>query len=72
MNLKLTHRSVQGHKAIFFNYEWFDDITCEFSLLCEVAESLITSFQRLLDERYPNGTEVVEVEDKPYMITVAK
>ena len=69
--MKLINRTVQGYQAVFFRYT-LSDITFEFSLLCEVAERLKPHFQAMLDDKYPNGVTEVEIDNKPYLITVPR
>lgn len=68
---KLVHKKIEGHKAIFFRYK-MSEITYEFSLLSEVAQPLIPSFEQLLGEKYPKGVDVIEIDIEPYLITVAR
>lgn len=67
--MKLIKRNIEGHQAVFFRYK-LSGITFEFSLLSEVASPLQPQFQLLLDAKYPNGVNVIEIDNKPYLITV--
>lgn len=69
--MKLINRTVQGHNAIFFRYK-LSDIEFEFSLLSEVASPLQPQFQSLLEAKYPDGVNVIEIDNKPYLITVPR
>ncbi|MCA6430332.1 MAG: hypothetical protein IM613_12935 [Cytophagales bacterium] len=69
--MKLIRRNIEGYQAVFFRYK-LSGIEFEFSLLSEVASPLQPHFQAMIDDKYPNGVDVVEVENKPYLITVPR
>lgn len=66
---RIITRRVAGHSALFFSYRANEDMAFEFSLLSEVGQPFIPSFEALLKER-GTTTKVIEVNESPWLITV--
>ena len=66
---QLIRRQVQEHKAIFFRYNVSDGCVCEFSLFSEVGQPW---FRELMGEEGVDPENVVEINERPWLITVEK
>ena len=69
---QLVRRWVAGHKAVFFRYKVSDDCACEFSLFCEVGEPWQQTFRELMAEEGIDPENIVEINKRPWLITVEK
>ncbi len=66
---KIVERWIDGQKAYFFRYNATEEVGFEFSLLCEVGQPFIPTFERMIAEA---GLDLVtmEINEKPWVITV--
>ena len=67
---RLIRRWVQGHKAVFFRYKVSADCECEFSLFSEVGQPWQPRFRELMAEEGIDPSNVVEINKRPWLITV--
>lgn len=72
MKEKIIKREVAGHTAYFFSYETDGgEMAFEFSMLCEVGEPYIPTFEQLV-ARSGVSMKTIEIGEAPWVITVAK
>lgn len=67
-NCQLIRRSVAGHTAYFFAYR-AGEMDFEFSMLCEVGQPYIPSFEAIIAERGLK-LKTIEINQRPWIITV--
>jgi len=58
-------------RAYFFSYRANEDMEFEFSLLCEVGQPFIPTFQRMIKDQKLDLVQV-EIPVRPWIITVER
>ena len=69
---QLVRREIHDHKAVFFRYKVSEDCACEFSLFSEVGQPWQPRFRELMEEEGIDPDNVVEINERPWLITVEK
>jgi len=64
-------RRIAGHRSYHFRYDATEDMSFDFSMLCEVGQPWVPVFERLIAEQNLDLV-TTDIPERPWVITVER